>query len=87
MLKNPVHKPEADRSKTERWIRNAIFMAVIIFASIMVYEVIDAETVVLEATLTTIPVDSLEPSAIVEEENVAPITLPATGEMIEGIVM
>ena len=49
IVKKIVHKPEAERSKTERLIRDIAFFGVIVYAAVMTFLVINAESTKVEA--------------------------------------
>ena len=49
IVKKIVHKPEAERSKTERLIRDIAFFGVIVYAAVMTFLVINAESTQVEA--------------------------------------
>ena len=64
IVKKIVHKPEAERSKTERLIRDIAFFGVIVYAAVMTFLVINAESTKVEA-------DSALLSAQIEAQQVA----------------
>ena len=64
IVKKIVHKPEAERSKTERLIRDIAFFGVIVYAAVMTFLVINAESTKVEA-------DSALLSAQIEAQKVA----------------
>ena len=64
IVKKIVHKPEAERSKTERLIRDIAFFGVIVYAAVMTFLVINAESTKAEA-------DSALLSAQIEAQQVA----------------
>ena len=64
IVKKIVHKPEAERSKTERLIRDIAFFGVIVYAAVMTFLVINAESTKVEA-------DSVLLSAQIEAQQVA----------------
>ena len=64
IVKKIVHKPEAERSKTERLIRDIAFFGVIVYAAVMTFFVINAESTKVEA-------DSALLSAQIEAQQVA----------------
>ena len=49
IVKKIVHKPEAERSKTERLLRDIAFFGVIVYAAVMTFLVINAESTQAEA--------------------------------------
>jgi hypothetical protein len=49
IVKKIVHKPEAERSKTERLLRDIAFFGVIVYAAVMTFLVINAESTQVEA--------------------------------------
>ena len=49
IVKKIVHKPEAERSKTERLIRDIAFFGVIVYAAVMTFLVINTESTQVEA--------------------------------------
>ena len=49
IVKKIVHKPEAERSKTERLLRDIAFFGVIVYAAVMIFLVINAESTQVEA--------------------------------------
>ena len=49
IVKKIVHKPEAERSKTERLIRDIAFFGVIVYAAVMTFLVVNAESTQVEA--------------------------------------
>lgn len=64
IVKKIVHKPEAERSKTEKLIRDIAFFGVIVYAAVMTFLVINAESTKVEA-------DSALLSAQIEAQQVA----------------
>ena len=64
IVKKIVHKTEAERSKTERLIRDIAFFGVIVYAAVMTFLVINAESTKVEA-------DSALLSAQIEAQQVA----------------
>ena len=64
IVKKIVHKPEAERSKTERLIRDIAFCGVSVYAAVMTFLVINAESTKVEA-------DSALLSAQIEAQQVA----------------
>ena len=64
IVKKIVHKPEAERSKTERLIRDIAFFGVIVYDAVMTFLVINAESTKVEA-------DSALLSAQIEAQQVA----------------
>lgn len=64
IVKKIVHKPEAERSKTERLIRDIAFFGVIVYAAVMTFLVVNAESTKVEA-------DSALLSAQIEAQQVA----------------
>lgn len=64
IVKKIIHKPEAERSKTERLIRDIAFFGVIVYAAVMTFLVINAESTKVEA-------DSALLSAQIEAQQVA----------------
>ena len=49
IVKKIVHKPEAERSKTERLLRDIAFFGVIVYAAVMTFLVVNAESTQVEA--------------------------------------
>lgn len=49
LVKKFVHKPESERSKTEKLIRDIAFFGVVIYAAVMTFLVFNAETQQVEA--------------------------------------
>lgn len=64
IVKKIVHKPEAERSKTERLLRDIAFFGVIVCVAVMTFLVINAESTKVEA-------DSALLSAQIEAQQVA----------------
>ena len=64
IVKKIVHKPESERSKTERLLRDIAFFGVIVYAAVMTFLVINAESTKVEA-------DSALLSAQIEAQQVA----------------
>ena len=72
LLKNPVRKAEKDRTTAEKVVRNVIFVALVAFASIMVYKVIDAEMSLTEESMLDItPATANAPRDV--DESTAPV--------------
>ena len=49
LVKKFVHKPESDRSKTEKLIRDIAFFGVVVYAAVMTFLVFNTETQQVEA--------------------------------------
>jgi hypothetical protein len=49
IVKKIVHKPESERSKTERLLRDIAFFGVIVYAAVMTFLVVNAESTQVEA--------------------------------------
>ena len=64
IVKKIVHKPEAERSKTERLLRDIAVFGVIVYAAVMTFLAINVETAQVEA-------DSALISAQIEAQQVA----------------
>lgn len=64
IVKKIVHKPEAERSKTERLLRDIAFFGVIVCVAMMTFFVVHVETAQVEA-------DSALISAQIEAQQVA----------------
>lgn len=54
LVKKFVHKPESERSKTEKWIRDIAFFGVVVYAAVMTFLVFNAETQQVEAESTLV---------------------------------
>ncbi len=78
LLKKSVRKAETDRSTTEKVVRNIIFVALIAFASIMTYKVIDAETALTEAEMQAIPTNTAPYSSAAEKDVTPTVDMPTT---------
>ena len=49
LVKKFVHKPESERSKAEKLIRDIAFFGVVVYAAVMTFLVFNAETQQVEA--------------------------------------
>lgn len=54
LVKKIVHKPESERSKTEKLIRDIAFFGVVVYAAVMTFLVFNAETQQVEAESTLV---------------------------------
>jgi hypothetical protein len=54
LVKKFVHKPESERSKAEKLIRDIAFLGVVIYAAVMTFLVFNAETQQVEAESTLV---------------------------------
>lgn len=54
LVKKIVHKPESERSKIEKLIRDIAFFGVVIYAAVMTFLVFNAETQQVEAESTLV---------------------------------
>ncbi|MBQ9553743.1 hypothetical protein IJU97_01965 [bacterium] len=50
-----LHKPESERSTTQKIIRDVVFFGVVVYAAVMTFLVIDAESTEVEVECASLP--------------------------------